>query len=197
VKSYSTLMIMGIGEAGKDVFSLPITAKSVVPDISLLTPLLHYGRCYLEYPSTREVELLNSSDLPVKYIVPPSVDESALVYSTPNPSGIICPHSTLNLPLEIMPKVQGDISVCVPISIANSTGPPLPVELSCIGEGPVVCVSPNTLKWGMCPVLTSTSKVVTLTNQSVIPAEFECALVSACLNTAPQQTLIGLKLFPP
>lgn len=177
VKTYSTMIIMRLEEMGKDVFSLPITAKSVVPHITLLTPLLNYGRCFLDHPCTREAELLNDSDLPVKYTVPNDTGDARLAYSTPDPSGIIHPHSTLHLPLVIKPKVQGEMSLCVPITIANSATS-LSVELMCIGEGPVVCVTPNMLKWGVCPVLTPISKEIVLTNQSVIPAEFECALVS-------------------
>ena len=178
VKDYSTMMIMTLQETGSDVFSLPISAKSVVPPISLLTPLLKYGRCFLEYPYTRDVELLNESDLPVKYMVPDQQDQTELIYSTPHPSGVIEPHSTLKLPLEIKLQTQGEVNMALPISILHSTEPVLSVELSCIGEGPVVYVNPTSLQWDVCPVLTPISMVVTLSNQSLIPAEFRCALVS-------------------
>lgn len=174
------MIIMALQETGKDVFSLPITAKSLVPPISLLTPLLDYRRCFLDYPYTQEAELRNDSNLPVNYVVPEQTDKTALAFSTPHPAGIIQPHSTLKLPIEIKPKIGGEITLNVPISIMNSTEAEaaMCVKLSCIGEGPVVFVTPSSLRWGRCPVLTSLSKVVTLANQSVIPAEFECAVVS-------------------
>lgn len=63
-------------------------------------------------------------------------------------------------------------------NIIGSSDPPLEVALYCIGEGPVVYVTPDELHWGVCPVLTPISKMVRLSNESLIPAEFECVLVS-------------------
>ena len=57
---------------------------------------------------------------------------------------------------------------------------PLKVVVCCVGEGPVINVSPGELDWGRCPVLTPYSKSVLLRNESLIPAHFECALVSTC-----------------
>lgn len=178
VKHYSAMMVMTLQETGKDVYSLPILAKAVVPRVSLLTPQLSYGHCFLEYPYTLEAELMNDSNLPVKYEVATQKDKAALQYSTPCPSGIVNAHTVLKLPLEIRPKVQGEISTNIPIHILHSTEAAVSVDMRCIGEGPVVYVTPSKLKWGVCPVLTAISKTVTLANQSVIPAEFECALVS-------------------
>ena len=178
VKQYSMMLVMALQETGRDVYSLPITASSVVPEISLQTPVLDYGRCFLDYPKTLEAEFLNDSDLPVKYEVGDQKDKRIVLYSTPQPSGIIPAHSTLKLPLEIKPRLQGAVSMVVPINILNSGDTVIPVGVTCIGEGPVVYVTPDTLKWGVCPVLTPITKTVTLANQSVIPAKFECALVS-------------------
>ena len=46
-----------------------------------------------------------------------------------------------------------------------------------IGEGPVVHVTPTELDWGQTPVLTDVIKIVTLSNESLIPAPFCCTLV--------------------
>ena len=56
----------------------------------------------------------------------------------------------------------------------------LEVELRCIGEGPVISVTPVKLAWGPCQVLIPVFKKVMLSNESLIPAEFECAFVSHC-----------------
>ena len=171
------MLVMTVQETGKEAYSLPILANSVVPHISLLTPLLDYGRCFLEHPHLRKAELLNNSNLPVKYEVPEQQDQSIVAYSTPHPSGIIEPHSTLKVPLELRPQLQGEISMNVPVRILHAVEDVTPV-ISCIGEGPVVYVKPNRLNWGVCPVLTPILKTVTVSNQSIIPAKFKCALVS-------------------
>ena len=178
MKQYAMTLVMALHETGRDVYSLPISASSVVPKISLLTPILDYGRCFLDYPKTLEAEFLNDSNLPVKYKVGTQEDKRVVIYSTPQPSGIIPAHSTLRLPLEIKPRLQGAMSMVVPVKILNSPDTIIPVGVTCIGEGPVVYVTPDTLKWGVCPVLTPITKIVTLANQSIIPAKFECALVS-------------------
>ena len=177
MKSYSTALIVDVEEAGLEVFSIPITAKSIVPQVTLLTQLLDYGRCFLHHPYVLDVEIFNDSSLPVKYEMPPQVDRSVLVYSTPHPSGVIEPHSTLSVPLQIEVQVQGEIAIPAIFNIIGSAESPLEVGLYCIGEGPVIFVSPDELHWGVCPVLTPISKMVQLTNESLIPAEFECILV--------------------
>ena len=65
-------------EAGKEVFSLPITAKVMVPPVSLLTPLLDFGRCFIQHPYVQNVELQNNSELPVQYKMAPQ-DQAAAV----------------------------------------------------------------------------------------------------------------------
>ena len=178
MKTYSTALVVDVNEAGKEVFSLPISAKSVVSPITLLTPLLDFGRCFIQHPYVQNVELLNNSSLPVKYEMSDQADQRALIYLTPHPKGVIEPHTTLQIPLEVKAQVQGEITMVVVFNILGSTEPPLEVGIYCIGEGPVINVTPAQLNWGVCPVLTPISKTITLSNESLIPAEFECALVS-------------------
>ena len=73
VKSYSTALLVDIDEAGREVFSIPITAKSIVPQVTLITQLLDYGRCFRRYPYMHNVEIMNDTTLPVKYEMPPQV----------------------------------------------------------------------------------------------------------------------------
>ena len=73
VKSYSTALLVDVDEAGREVYSIPITAKSVVPRVTLITQLLDYGRCFLRHPYMHSVEIMNDTALPVKYEMPPQV----------------------------------------------------------------------------------------------------------------------------
>lgn len=41
--------------------------RCVVPPITVSTPLLDYGRCFLHHPYELLVNLVNESDLPAKY----------------------------------------------------------------------------------------------------------------------------------
>ena len=161
-----------------EIFSLPISAKSDVPAITVETPFLDYGRCFLQYPSTLSVALTNPSQLPVKYEMQPSCDEKILHYSTDHPSGVIDPHTTLELPLQIEPQVVGEVITAALFRILGSTEDPLEVALRFVGEGPVINASLTELHWGRQPVLTPLPTTVYLSNESLIAAEFECVLVS-------------------
>ena len=79
VKSYSTALLVDVDEAGREVFSIPITAKSTVPPVTLITQLLDYGRCFLRYPYSHNVEIMNDTSLPVKYEMPPQVREKLIL----------------------------------------------------------------------------------------------------------------------
>ena len=192
VKVYSTELVLFVAETGMEIFSLPISAKSEVPAITLETPYLDYGRCFLQYPYTLTVTLNNPSRLPVKYEMHPPRDERVLRYSTNPASGVIDPHSTLNLPLQIEPQVVGEIVSAAVFRILGSPEDPLKVTLRCIGEGPVINVSSTELHWGRQPVLIPLPKTVYLSNESLIPAEFECVLVSRPDLITVRTTLIGM-----
>jgi len=103
VRSYSCALVVDVEEAGREVFSLPISAKAVVPSVSLLTPLLDFGRCFIRHPYVQNVELLNNSNLPVKYKMPPQDQAATAVisYSTRCPKGVIEPLTTLSIPLQV------------------------------------------------------------------------------------------------
>ena len=47
----------------------------------------------------------------------------------------------------------------------------------CVGEGPVVHMTPSRLDWGTIPVLLDVSLCVTLSNESLIPSEFTARMV--------------------
>ena len=79
VKSYSTALLVDIDEAGREVFSIPITAKSIVPQVTLITQLLDYGRCFLRHPYVHSVEIMNDTALPVKYEMPPQVRDKIIM----------------------------------------------------------------------------------------------------------------------
>ena len=177
MKVYLTELVLFVAEAGEEIFSLPISAKSEVPAVRLETPYLDYGRCFLQYPYTLGVILTNPSRLPVKYEMEPPPDERTLHYSTDPSSGVIEAGRTLELPLQIEPRVVGEVITAAVFRILGSLEDPLEVAVRFVGEGPVVSASSTELHWGRQPVLTPLPKTVYLTNESLIPAEYECVLV--------------------
>lgn len=160
------------------MFSLPILAKSVVPQVTTATPHLDLRRCFLDYPYMKNIKLVNDSTFPATYeILKPKVEGEGIMYSTEVPVGVIDACSTLDIPMQFRTMMTGVQSTAVSLSIHHSADPPLKVEVQCIGEGPVIYVNPVSLDWETVPVLTPVSKTLTVANQSLIPAYIEGIMV--------------------
>ena len=56
------------------------------------------------------------------------------------------------------------------------------VQVQCVGEGPVIHVTPTEIDYGTIPVLTDVSRLVRLSNESLIPAQFSCSMVGHYLR---------------
>ena len=69
------------------------------------------------------------------------------------------------------------------------------VQIQCVGEGPVVHVTPNHVDYGTIPVLTDISKIVQLSNESLIPAQFSCRMVSQWMNVLEMYYFIKSRLM--
>lgn len=68
------------------------------------------------------------------------------------------------------------------------------IPVTCVGEGPVVYVEPTRLDWGVIPVLQSNVKIITLTNESVIPAVFTIKTVSLKLQRIYFKIYLGAEI---
>ncbi|KAK6174452.1 hypothetical protein SNE40_017727 [Patella caerulea] len=176
IKKYDLCMVVDVEGVGDEILSLPISAKCIVPQITVLSPILDYGRCFLRHPYEHMAKLHNDTDLPAKYeVIPQNVEEDDLTpicYSSPIPRGIIAPRSMCGVPIIIAPQALEEQSVTAYISIFGSSDMPMPVQLTCVGEGPVVHVRPDIVDWGVIPVLKPCERTIMLSNESLIPANF-------------------------
>ena len=62
--------------------------RCLVPPISLLTPILEYGRCFLRHPYEHHVKLQNESSLRAMYDLVPQNSEGngfLITYNSPQP----------------------------------------------------------------------------------------------------------------
>ena len=48
-------------------YEVMLVSRCIVPAITVMTPLIDYGRCFLRFPYERNVELRNESSLPARY----------------------------------------------------------------------------------------------------------------------------------
>ncbi|XP_047385193.1 hydrocephalus-inducing protein homolog isoform X1 [Sciurus carolinensis] len=178
VKKYELALVVDVEGIGEEVLALLITARCVVPDLQLVNTEVDFGRCFLNYPYEKVIQLVNPDDLPGCYEILPQVceDPPAVLLCSPNPRGIIHPHSTVHLPLGLKTQVTGEHRSTVYISVFGSLNPPMVCLLKSIGEGPVIHVHPTQVDFGNIYVLKDSSRILTLSNQSFIPALFRARM---------------------
>ncbi|XP_047451812.1 hydrocephalus-inducing protein homolog [Mugil cephalus] len=174
VKRYRLALVVDVEGVGKEIMTLPINARCVVPEIVVEPPLLNFERCFLDYPYKQQVRLTNPSNLPACYGMLDQEDEENpfLLFGSPVPRGLILPGTSEELPVLLLAKAVGRLHHTLRIAVFGSLQPPLEVALSCIGQGPVVHVHNTQLFFGKIPVLTDVTRTVQLSNQSPIPAHF-------------------------
>ncbi|XP_061450040.1 hydrocephalus-inducing protein homolog isoform X1 [Rhineura floridana] len=178
VKTYETALVVDVKGSGEDVLALPITARCSTPPLHVANPILDFGRCFLKFAYQMMVKLVNDSDLPGCYGVLPQVYEKSLavLHTSPLPCGIIQPHATVEIPLALEVQEKGKQEAIAYIAVFGNEDFPLMIQLVTFGEGPVVYVHPAMVDFGCIQVLKDVSRVLYLSNQSVIPAPFEAQM---------------------
>ncbi|XP_056273332.1 hydrocephalus-inducing protein homolog [Pseudoliparis swirei] len=174
VKRYRLALVVDVEGVGEEIMTLPISARCVVPDVVVETPVLDLRRCYLGRTYEQRVRLTNTSALPACYgTLDQEYEESpSLLVSTSSPRGLIPPHSSEELPVFLLPKAVGWQQLALRVAVFGSVQPPLEVVLSCNVQGPVVFVQSTQMDFGEIPVLTDVTRALHLSNQSTIPAHF-------------------------
>ncbi|XP_076808093.1 hydrocephalus-inducing protein homolog isoform X2 [Clavelina lepadiformis] len=174
LKRYDCSLVVDVKGVGKNILTLPITAKTVVPSIQVMMPQLHFGRCFINHSYQLKAKLANDSDLPAKYDLQPQVREdlTAIMFGSSAPKGLIEPHSMVEVPILIQVLELDEQETTAYFTIFGSPDQPLSLLLNCIGEGPVVHITPESLNWGQVEVLVPNVKTVELSNESLIPADF-------------------------
>ncbi|XP_014668502.1 PREDICTED: LOW QUALITY PROTEIN: hydrocephalus-inducing protein homolog [Priapulus caudatus] len=173
IRKYETSLVVDVDEIGSDMLALPISARSVVPVIEVVDSRVQCGRCFIGCPYRCAIQLRNCSNLPGRYSVRAQnqhLDE--ITYTCAEPEGEIPPLSLKAVPIVFEMKSLDSVSAIVSVQVDGVEAAPLQAKLCCIGEGPVVHCSVLSLDWGVTPVLTHIKKTVTLSNESLIPAEF-------------------------
>lgn len=174
---YLSVSILGVGE---DLKRLPISAESLVPEIVIASPVLNYGDCFLAHSYLNSIELVNNTDFAARYEVLSQDENAKGVYSyhSREDSGTIAPYSRAIIPLELKIKRLGLVNFPIFVKIHGNEEQPIGIDISATGIGPNVIFSATELNWGKIQVLKDATSTLTLTNDSPIPANFNCATVS-------------------
>ncbi|KAM8982871.1 hydrocephalus-inducing protein homolog isoform 2-T2 [Ara ararauna] len=197
VKRYKLALVVDVDGVGKELLSLPVRARCVIPTLRVLHPAVPFGRCSLKVPYQQMLTLVNDSNLPGCYWALPQENKAAAAvwYSSPEPRGIIQPHSSVEIPFTLEVQVTGKQDTVARVAVFGSKESPLKVHLLSTGEGPVVHVHPSEINFGSIQVLQDVSRTLHLSNQSVIPASFSAKMAgeNSCWSIGPSQGVIPAK----
>ncbi|XP_049339422.1 hydrocephalus-inducing protein homolog isoform X2 [Astyanax mexicanus] len=181
VQEYSMSLVVDVEGVGEEVLALPIKARCLVPEVHLERRLLEFQNCFMNYPYQKSVTLINVSDLPACYgLLEQEYEENpSLLFSSPQPRGVIEPCSRVEIPLVLQAKALGQLHHTAFFALLGQQGPPLELLLSCIGQGPAISLSATKLHFGNIPVLTDVPRSLRLSNHSPVPACFHAQMAGS------------------
>ncbi|XP_069735049.1 LOW QUALITY PROTEIN: hydrocephalus-inducing protein homolog [Phaenicophaeus curvirostris] len=179
VKRYHLVLLVDVEGVAKNVLSLPLSARCIVPPLRVLNPFMMFGQCFLKVPYEQTLTLMNDGDLPGCFRVLPQEHKAtaAVQYSSPVTCGIIQPHGLVDIPFTVEAQVIGEQTTVLQVAACGREAFPLEVHLVCIGEGAVVYVHPNKINFGKIQVLQDISQPLYLSNQTPTPASFRAEMV--------------------
>ncbi|CAF0787663.1 unnamed protein product [Brachionus calyciflorus] len=173
IKKYETFLIVDIENVGNDLFNLPISARSTVPQISILTPNIDLGRCFIYHSYEKVVQLCNETSLKARYYLLPSRNNDPIKFTSNQAEGVIEPNSVKHVCVSAESLQLGDIQSDLLIKINGSVEQPIKCNFICISQGPVCQILPKELDWGLTTVLQDSPRDITISNESLIEAKFK------------------------
>ncbi|XP_064262870.1 hydrocephalus-inducing protein-like [Passer domesticus] len=128
VMEFYRKMLVDLEGFGKAVASLVITARCLVPKLQVSPHVLQYDECLLKVPYEKKFLIRNPSHLPGCYglIEQKRKEDAAVLYSSPQPCGIVQPHSTAEIPVLVEVQALGTHRTNVLISVFGDERNPLP-----------------------------------------------------------------------
>lgn len=177
IKKYETNLVVDIEDVANELMLLPITARSSVPNINLLTNNNDMGRCFIYYPYEKYIRLSNETPLKARYSILPSEPEDPFKFTSSQAEGIIEANSIKEI-LIIVESIQlNEIECDLLIKINGSQDSSLKCHFSGLSQGPVALITPKEIDWGLTTVLIDSSREILVTNESLIKAKFSAYMV--------------------
>jgi len=169
---YDLAVDIDLEGVGESLQRLPIVANSIMPDVAPNVSGVNFGECFLQYEHKKFIELVNSSDLPVKFDVVPQDNVSASVarISVDQQKGTIMGKKELLLCVTMCVKRLGKLQLPLKIRVVGMESRPLEVVMTGIGIGPRLVIPSDDINWGSIPVLQSTKCDVIVRNTGLISA---------------------------
>uniref|UniRef100_A0A5K4F930 Hydin_ADK domain-containing protein n=1 Tax=Schistosoma mansoni TaxID=6183 RepID=A0A5K4F930_SCHMA len=192
-------LIVDVVNVGKNAHWLPISTVAIRPDVIVTPESINLKRCFINHPYTIEMTLTNQSIEPASYqfveqlatvkVVKTittqiitnqegdSSEDSKLQYWIDKPEGFINGLNSVQLSITFKAKVLGLITSELCFKICGINENPLKIPVKCMGEGPVLHVDQTKLEWGTIPVLQPIVKILRISNESCIDANYTAKMV--------------------
>ncbi|GMH58813.1 hypothetical protein TrST_g5240 [Triparma strigata] len=182
VKEYEYSLRVDVEGVGENLLSLPIIAECKVPKIVIKNKEVPYGDCFIRFPYTEELILVNDDpDLSAKYevIAQDPATTAIASYETIPPVGSVPPNSETKVKIRAIGEKLGNFRLPLMLSIAGSVEPPLQSSIVANCIGPKLSLSHTQIKWGPTTCLIDNVRDLIMTNDSEIPAPFKIFLKNA------------------
>ncbi|XP_064593608.1 hydrocephalus-inducing protein-like isoform X2 [Zonotrichia leucophrys gambelii] len=153
VMEFYRRLLVDLEGIGKGVAALIITARCLVPELQVSSPVLLCDECHLKVPYERKILIRNPSHLPGCYGLIPQKrkEDSAVLYSSPKPCGIVQPQSTAEIPIVVAVQALGTHRTDVLISVFGDERNPLRAQLRSSGRLAEISPSPRLAELGRIP----------------------------------------------
>ncbi|KAJ0401033.1 hypothetical protein P43SY_009913 [Pythium insidiosum] len=182
VKLYDYRLVVNVAGISSDLLALPIKAQSFVPEVVVAQSELDFGASFLRHPHRQTLVLENrSAHLFARFEIVEQDEHSKAIasYTTPERIGVIRPEERAAVEIFLSCEKLGPIRLPMAVTIPGSTDLPLAVTLTAVGTGPRIELDQLEVNWGSCSCLVDHTRVLTMTNRSLIPAPFKTFIRNA------------------
>ncbi|XP_054152184.1 hydrocephalus-inducing protein homolog [Melozone crissalis] len=194
VTRFKRRLLVDLEGIAKEVASVFIIARCVVPELNVFPIILPYRECLLKVPYERKLFVTNSTSLPGCYgLIPQKREEdSPVLYSSPKPCGIVQPYSTAEIPVIIEVQTVGEHRTNILVGVFGDARHPRGVELWSTGWLDEIYPSPTLLEFGRIPALQPASQSFTLFSECLVPVTFRVDILSKsyCFVVEPSEGVI-------
>ena len=173
-KLYSVVLVLDMEGIGRDMKTIPISAESDVPKVKLAVDTLDFGDIFLRYPQTKQVELINESKLHARFVIHPVNSKFSAFgkVSTDLDKGQIPPESSVNLNVGLTTCCLKNFQIDLILEIISDTNEQHLIKIKGNSIGPIVELSMKEIDFGDKEVLQKHVKKITITNKSIIEADY-------------------------
>jgi hydrocephalus-inducing protein len=156
------------------MLAVPIKAECLVPKVRIVpTDFLEFDACYLRFPKTKQIEIINEDTLKARYEIVPQDEQSKriAVYTADQEAGDIDPKSSKVINITLKTEIL--LTVRIPLYIkVEGYHIPFMVTILALSTGPTVSVNKSELDYGNVDVLKDYTEKIIIRNESKIPGEY-------------------------